>query len=459
MNLVDRRKQHYEYETENILTILRSMLDAEVPAITIHSNMPFKAASAIQALLHRSVELGSDAKFLYENKRMMSSFILSRAIFETAIVMRWAVMSMERYLSTGKVDVLDDTLMLTIGGSRLEGAKLSAKNIITILQQLDKRHPSSTGRTYQRIYSWFSEYAHPNSGSTINQFATIDRARVRMIFGSGVGKLPDKLPIHALYMALGQILGAFQEYMSLLQPFFLAFDRMQDIMTIIGKFHNSLEKSPGDMKAKFEYDLVKEAPSMMAKTMELYGERDRRYHINDIIFQYCPPNTSGGMTVPDSQDEFGRIIYLGDNLSGNLQEARQRLAHELVHCLAPTERDYPKIFEEACACKLGFEFSGILLEDGYLPAINLLAWLESQHQNIIHEVRAMKTNNFSIDSSFGLSSIEPADFQSKCSTLNQGLGKEVVENLCADFVPENYHHNTLFPNDSYAKVPQIFSFS
>ena len=438
MALSERRKQTYEHDAENMLTILRSMLDAEVPVITIHSKMPFKAASVVQALLHRAVELGSDAKFLYENKRMMSSFILSRAIFETAAVMLWAVMSMQRYLVTGKIETLDDSLMIALGGSRLEGAKLSAKNINTILQQLDRRHPSSSGQTYQRIYSWFSEYAHPNSSSTLNQYATVDRKHVRMVFDGGFGKLPDQLPIHSLHMTLGHILGAFHEYMGTLGTFVLTFDTMQDIMTVIAKFHDSYQKKPQDPKAKFEYELVKEAPSMMARAMERFGERDHRYHVNDIIFEYHPENQNGGITVVDPIDPFGRIIYLGNNYIntvhpyGNMGEGKQRLAHELIHCLAPSGHN--RAFEEGCCCIHGEEFSGIRLSLAWEKAHRLTEWVLKCCPNIIRNLRP--------SAEIGLSSLDVDNFLN----YEPGLPKDIIEDICVHFIPQRDHNGTLFPN-------------
>lgn len=456
---MNQRKLYYEHEVDSILTILRGMLDSEVPAITVSSKIPFKAASVIQVLLYRAVELGTDAKFLYEHKRMMSSFILSRAVFETGAIMLWSVMSMERYLCIGKIDNLDDTLMLALHGSRLEGATLSAKNIITILQQLDKRHPSSNGGRYQRIYSWFSEYAHPNSASTFNQYATIDRTHVRLVLRGGYGKLPDQLPIHALYMALGNVLDAFHEYIKTMNLFLLSFDSMQDIMTIVAKYHSDYEIKESDTEKKLKYELIKHAPEMMARAIERFGNRDPRYHINDIRFEYFP-DKKHPYTMEDPSDNMGRIIYLGVDFinstfpNGN-PDWMQRLAHELVHCLAPSEKY--KVLEEGCACMLGYEFSKHILQDGWLAAHNLLDHLENLHKNIIKDIRSNKTSNFTDGEYFGISDIQAIDFGLTDKKFTQGVNYEVCIDLCVDFIPQNFYDNTLFPNNSINKIQRNIS--
>src|ERR1035437_9382231 len=116
------RKQNYEVNVRQILEVMNKMLVDRVDAITINSKIPFKAVSMIDVFLYRVVELGEDALLLYEHRRLMSSFIISRALFETAAVMQWSVLRMNNFIATGEITPLDEGLMVGLHGYRLEGA-------------------------------------------------------------------------------------------------------------------------------------------------------------------------------------------------------------------------------------------------------------------------------------------------------------------------------------------------
>jgi hypothetical protein len=108
-------------------------------------------ASCIEVFKYRIVELTEDAIERWEQDRTLSSFILSRSIFESVLVVEWVNYYIQDFLD-GKLsqEEIHKKLLLATHASRLEDSPLPATNIMSIIQMLDKCLSKQAGERWQQ---------------------------------------------------------------------------------------------------------------------------------------------------------------------------------------------------------------------------------------------------------------------------------------------------------------------
>jgi len=169
-------------EIEQRLTILAGSLpeSVSVAALGVRQKAPYKALALREALIWRSEEIARGALQMLKQGDFASAIVLSRAVIEcTAMMARLAKEVLER--RNASAEQLDDTLMKLLLGWKMpgEGETPAAINILTLIDQLDKR----IGGGVRHAYDLMSEFAHPNWSGVTSLFARTDREAYVTYFG------------------------------------------------------------------------------------------------------------------------------------------------------------------------------------------------------------------------------------------------------------------------------------
>lgn len=63
--------------------------DLYVASLSLNSKLPYKATSFRELLIHRVSDIADTAVELYETKRLVPAFIMTRALIETTAMLYW----------------------------------------------------------------------------------------------------------------------------------------------------------------------------------------------------------------------------------------------------------------------------------------------------------------------------------------------------------------------------------
>ena len=142
----------------------------DASSLTLQSKLPFKALSVRETLIHRVSALASPAVALFEANNLLAGIVLTRAVFETVAVLFSLRREVDAFLKHETIETLDDFLMACLVGSRWPDAKTQARNVLTMIDHLDKQFQG-----YRATNDSLCEYAHPNWSGALGSFGTIDR--------------------------------------------------------------------------------------------------------------------------------------------------------------------------------------------------------------------------------------------------------------------------------------------
>ncbi len=179
-------------EARDFVSRFRASLSPEIRAadLTMHSKVPFKAATLREAYFYRMTELSAAACSLYEDKLYLSGLIVTRAVIETLAALYYLKEAVSTFLEKPDIEILDQVLMAGLSGSRHPDAKAdglpSSINIMTMIKHLDRSIPQ-----LENHYNWLSEMAHPNSLGVVNTYARTNAETLTAEFT--VDKLSDEI--------------------------------------------------------------------------------------------------------------------------------------------------------------------------------------------------------------------------------------------------------------------------
>lgn len=171
-------------EIENSYAEARKHLRPQLKAsdISLVAKVPHKTSVLLQVGLRRALELTEAAVREVNAHALVSSFVTSRALFETACVMFYTWKRVEIVLtsrSSPNVEELDDDVMQLLMGSRDKdwGGPVQAKNILTIID-----HVAKVFKEARKHYDGLSEFAHPNYAGMLGMYNRPDNQGQRAIF-------------------------------------------------------------------------------------------------------------------------------------------------------------------------------------------------------------------------------------------------------------------------------------
>lgn len=156
------------------------------------AKIPFKTTVLLQVGLRRALELTESTVREINAHSLVSAFVTSRALFETACVIFYTWKKVETVLNSRSNRVLeefdDDVMQLLLGARDKDwGGPVQAKNILTVID-----HVSKVFKEARKRYDALSEFAHPNYAGMLEIYQRSDNRRQRFIhpWKDNRGRLP-----------------------------------------------------------------------------------------------------------------------------------------------------------------------------------------------------------------------------------------------------------------------------
>ena len=152
----------YKYNESDLNQLLRELQENPPSEIDLDSmggyeSVVAKFMLARAGLLHRAFELAISADNSIENKQIVSSSLLIRALFETVSVFGYIYYKILAFNENKNLKEFDTIIANILYGSRDKSTDYVSINILTMIDTIDKEYP-----TYRSTYDRLSEYSHPN---------------------------------------------------------------------------------------------------------------------------------------------------------------------------------------------------------------------------------------------------------------------------------------------------------
>jgi hypothetical protein len=156
----------YKYNECDLNQLLRELQvnppkEIDVDSMGGYDSVVSKFMLARAGLLHRALELAISADNSIENKQIVSSSLLIRALFETVSVFGYIYYKIVEFNKNKKLEEFDIIITNILYGSKDGSTNYVSINILTMIDKIDKEYP-----TYRSIYNRLSEYSHPNFTGT-----------------------------------------------------------------------------------------------------------------------------------------------------------------------------------------------------------------------------------------------------------------------------------------------------
>lgn len=149
-----------------------------------------------EVLSYRIVEFGEVASDLYEAKKRVSAFTLTRQVLETVSMVFWLHQEVKRVVDNKQIGEIDDFLMKSSFGRRDEES-LQAFNILKAVDKMDKKIPH-----FRDGYNLLSEYVHPNWSGCLGAYSKIDFEEELVYYGRNIRGMPLKIGLGLLVSSL-----------------------------------------------------------------------------------------------------------------------------------------------------------------------------------------------------------------------------------------------------------------
>jgi hypothetical protein len=175
------------------LARMATHLPTEVSAtvIGVWSKAPYKALTIRGALLWRTQELGADAIRSYEDGRLATATLLTRALIET-VALHWRLCDQISRWRKMEPKELNNRLNNMLLGWKGDPDFPDAPNVLTMIDHLERQVPG-----VRNGYDQLSEIVHPNYGGVHGLYAENDENN----FVTNLGPMTrKKTPRHAVLM-------------------------------------------------------------------------------------------------------------------------------------------------------------------------------------------------------------------------------------------------------------------
>jgi len=167
-------------------------------SITWESKIPWKVVNLREALLYRITELSESALELYETQnRIISAFIITRAIHETIALYYSFHVKLKRVIDNRSLDNFDEYLMKMLFGWKNDNDFPKVPNILNAIDDLNKQLDG-----FRQNYDRLSEFCHPNYSGVFGAYAKINKEKGWVDFGKEVQKTNPMIGIHPLVAML-----------------------------------------------------------------------------------------------------------------------------------------------------------------------------------------------------------------------------------------------------------------
>lgn len=183
------------------LAVLEANLPKQVDGFALSSTtkLPFKALWFRDSLCWRMAQLSRSALNSFEEKKLASAILLTRASMETCAALWYLSEILERAVSAQAIGETDNHLIKLLMGSKTDTDVLpKAENVLNFVDRVEKK---ITG--FRREYERLSEFAHPNWAGTALLFSKPEET-------TGIAHLGENLRAEkeALFVGLGNLASA-----------------------------------------------------------------------------------------------------------------------------------------------------------------------------------------------------------------------------------------------------------
>ena len=203
-------------EIRGRLKLLESSRPSRVDpmAVSQSAKLPFKALSYREALIWRMEELSRGAFECFENDKLASAILLTRAAVETSAALWYLCAKFNDTVQSGAVGDIDDYLMKLIMGSKIDPDLMKAINVLTFVDRVDKDI-----RGFRHQYDILSEFAHPNWAGTTGLYCKVDLGNFWTDLGSRDNNGPKRVGVISLSVALGMFESSYNSIADLMSAF------------------------------------------------------------------------------------------------------------------------------------------------------------------------------------------------------------------------------------------------
>ncbi len=163
-------------------------LTVEAADLTWKSKIPFKAVSLREVLIHRVSELSIVAVDLYDCNKLVSAFILTRAVIETVAMTYWLSQRIDEFLNSKDIQKLDEFLVKAMHGSRDGTSPIESYNVLTAVDKMDKEYNG-----FREMYDWLCEFTHPNWSGVLGAYGKANLKKYSLTLGSKNSRVPIML--------------------------------------------------------------------------------------------------------------------------------------------------------------------------------------------------------------------------------------------------------------------------
>ena len=188
-------------EIRRSLAVLEANLPKEVDGFALSSTtkLPFKALWFRDSLCWRMAQLSRSALNSFENKKLASAILLTRASMETCAALWYLSEILERAVDAQAVGETDQHLMKLLMGTKIDTDVLpKAENVLNFVDRVDKKIAG-----FRKQYERLSEFAHPNWSGTVLLFS-------KPAEKTGIAHLGENMRAEkeALFVGLGNLASA-----------------------------------------------------------------------------------------------------------------------------------------------------------------------------------------------------------------------------------------------------------
>jgi hypothetical protein len=199
--------------TEELLGDIRSSLatlETSLPknvdgfALSPTTKMPFKALWFRESLCWRMAQLSRSALECFENKKLASAILLTRASMETCAALWYLSDILESAVEVQAIGETDQRLMKLLLGTKIDTNVLpKAENVLNFVDRVDKKI-SGFRKQYERL----SEFAHPNWSGSVLLFSKPEEKYGIAHFGENM-----RAEGEALFIGLGNLASALEIFL------------------------------------------------------------------------------------------------------------------------------------------------------------------------------------------------------------------------------------------------------
>jgi hypothetical protein len=193
-NKTERREEDHLKEARTLLQQLPKPVE-ELKFSLVQGkalSIPAKAQVAKEVLLWRVQDIANSAMTLYEAKKQIPAFILTRAVFETAAMMFLIHERLEHVRDTKKLDDISAFLSRVVAGSSTDtgewpdGTPRSPIRIGKAVKRLDKKFRDEIReRGLGSDYTFLSDFVHPSCFGALMAYAETTKNNNVLSFNLG----------------------------------------------------------------------------------------------------------------------------------------------------------------------------------------------------------------------------------------------------------------------------------